>query len=228
MTKPNQTLYTNMTKTEYYLIPTGQSLGTGDFTIRTLAGEEKKVEEGDLTAFTISEEDAKKHIATLVGDGVEQLKTVFGGALEMFRQDFEAQRAARKNKEDVITSLLGYNEEDLQKNPRLAEDTLRNFFQGVQTIFEGTASQDPTRQEEARQQMRDFRAKLDAAGVETNDKMEILSDQLREQFFVKDPNEDITARTATLEKLAEQLKSLGNTLEEKLRQENERRSKDAA
>ena len=60
--KTTQTLYTNSTKTQYYLVPSVYILPEGEYSISTLSGEETQVDQTALAHFAISEEDAKNHI----------------------------------------------------------------------------------------------------------------------------------------------------------------------
>jgi hypothetical protein len=64
-------LWTDPARTRFFLLPDDRQLPPGDFILRTLTGRELKVDPASLTAFELSEEQAK-----------EWLKSEFGKLLD--------------------------------------------------------------------------------------------------------------------------------------------------
>ncbi len=220
----NPTIYTNPTRTQYYLIPTGQTLPAGDFIILSLTGQEQAVEKAALAAFEISQTEANRHITGGVERSLRQVKNAFVDFLALASQQAKKQKAIREAQpprppSELVTSLVGSSPAELRQNPELVQEKLAHIFSNVKAVLEGSASNDPAQQEIAREHMRTLRAKLEEHGIETNEQMEQIPDKLRAKYFSKDQKQRLRHSAAELEKFAAQVDQVAQSLEQGLRQE---------
>ncbi len=221
-------LYTNITQTKYYLIPTDLDLPTGDFVLRDSAGNEWLVDEQAVAEYEVGEDEVKAHIKAQARAAFGQLKESLLGSVQMgltqARQEMAAQREAREAAADPewVKKLLGFTADELAENPQVGEDWLRGVLDGVKTVLEGAASSDADEQQVAREVMDGVRARFTAAGIETNERMMQLPDQLQENVFNRDPSE----RANSLTELANQLEQTAIQWGKVLRAEADNLKKD--
>jgi hypothetical protein len=226
---PNdQTLWTNADQSRYFLIPEGQELADGTFALRTFSGEECSVDEAVLAPYEITEEQARAHSVAQVEQVAANARDAFSNYLNLLADRADAlvaeraaaQDTAKREAEppipmsaDLIYDLLGLSPQD-GENPEKVEEQLGNLLEGIRTFVQGVTSEDPADVEPAREQMRAMRAKFDAHGVGTTDRMEDLPDRLRADFQVHSEKSEQQWRDEVASALQEAAGALGKAAAE--------------
>ena len=188
-------LYTNATQTKYYRLPADLDLSDGDFTLLDSAGNERLVDEQAVAPYEVSEDEVKAHLKVQAGAAFDQLKASLLGSVQLklaeARQEVAAQREAREATGDPewAQKLLGFSAQHLADDPQVGKDWLRSVLDGAKTVLEGAASSDPAEQQAARDVMDGLRGRLTAAGIEANERMTEIPDQLRDNVLNRNPQE---------------------------------------
>lgn len=207
-------LYLSLNKTKCYLIPTTHPLPPGDFTIHTLSGQERQVDEAALAEFAISEDEAKQFIQAQMKEGLEQTKDAIVKALALVVQEVKQKQAERAKQPPSpgVTMLLGFTPDELRQNPDKAIESLGQFFEGLKIVLNGVTSEKPSEQEAAKATLQAFRNKLEESGIPATDALETLPERLHTAAQAEN-------RDQRLNRLAQSLEELGTQLKQTLHQE---------
>lgn len=82
--KNKLSLWSDSTRSHYFLIPNDQELSRGDFIILTLNGDEKKVDYNVLNPFEIPESEAKAYLqAEIMTQALDEAKNAFSNFLKL-------------------------------------------------------------------------------------------------------------------------------------------------
>lgn len=252
-----RSLWTDSTKSHYFLIPDNEELPSGDFTLCKLNGEEKNVDSTAITSFKLAESEAKAHLQAEMNQAMEQAKTAFSNLMAFSTQTSEEARSnptpssdQTESAQNFISALLGVSPEEFQNNPETARTAFLNFYTELKELLGESTSQNPDQVESARARVRSLREKLQAQGINVSEEMEELPDKLREAVSsskIEGYLQEIVAKLQDLadqinqspdavgQKIDETIKSLSNDLfideekrlEEKRRQQYRQSAQDA-
>jgi hypothetical protein len=169
-------LYIDRVRGKYYNVPAHHTLPPGDSVIRNMFGQERSVNPVALAPFEISAYRARRYL---------------------LRQALSLLREANKAPDLQLRDLL--------RLPGLTARRGLRLLSGLRALLTGVTSDDPGAQEAAREQMRALREWLAAQGVESNEVLESLPDQLREQYQEAGELERLTKSAQALDEVSEQL-----------------------
>ncbi|WP_413167570.1 hypothetical protein ACL6C3_12930 [Capilliphycus salinus ALCB114379] len=217
------TLWTDSTRSHYFLIPNDRELPNGDFILFTLNGSEKQVDATALTSFEISESEAKAYLQTEMNQAFEEAKNAFSNFMAFSTQtsqDVSSNPTPSSEKsqsaQTLISSLLGVSYEELQNNPETAQTAFQNVYTELKQLLGESTSTNPAKVEEARARMRSWREKLELQGIKVGEEMEELPDQLGE--ILSSSNLEVYLReiVAKLQDFADQINQSPDTVGEKI------------
>jgi hypothetical protein len=152
MNLANSVLYTSQARKKCYLVPPDLSLPPGELVIHDASGHEHSVDPAALVPFEVSARQARRH---LLHRALGLIGEATGSEIRL---------------------------RDLLRLPGLTARGGLRLLSGFRALLAGVTSGDSETQEAAREQMRALQRWLAARGVETDEPLETLPDQLREQY----------------------------------------------
>jgi hypothetical protein len=188
-TQDNGSLWTNLHRSRYFLIPNNQELANGNFAIFTSPGNKKEVNPDTLAPFEITEEAAKSHVQAEMSQALKQVKNGFSNFIAM-----AAAQAAKENTPSdtthsqsgakLVAALLDITPEEVRNNPEAAKEQLRQVVATtLGEVIQGLTSQDPEQLEAVRIQMHTLRTTLQSQGLEVDESLEQFPENLREKLL---------------------------------------------
>ena len=72
--KLSQTLWSDVERSRFFLIPSDRQLPPGDFPLRTITGRQMEVEPQSLTPFEVTREEATAWLKSQLGNVIEEAK----------------------------------------------------------------------------------------------------------------------------------------------------------
>jgi ElaB/YqjD/DUF883 family membrane-anchored ribosome-binding protein len=217
------TVWTDSTRSHYFLIPDHQELPSGEFILYNLNGKEKKVDSTALTSFEIPDLEAKAYLQAEMSQALEEAKNAFSNFLELELQTPQEvslnpipSSHQHPSDEELISSLFGSPPEELQNNPKAAQATFANFSNELQELLDESSSKSPNRVEAARAGVSALREKLQAQGINVGDEMDELSDKLLEAFSSSKIEDYLQKILAKLRDLADQIEQSPDAVGQKI------------
>jgi hypothetical protein len=174
-------LWTNSTRSRYFLIPKTQKLARGRFLIYTLKGTQKKVSQTAISPFEIPESEANQYLQSEINQVMEQAKTTFSNITAFSKQTSEATLSNLQSASDIL-SLLGVTVEELQSNPKAAEVDFIHIFTELKELLSDSSFQNTAKSEVACARLRSIQETLQAQGININENIEELPDKLQKIF----------------------------------------------
>jgi len=169
-----KTLWFDLERTQYYLIPEDAVFPEGNLAIYTLSGQTQHVDPTAVTLWTATETQASNHL---------QFTTLqlFEGASETLASFFTQRTPPTLEGDtvspDLIAMLLGVTPDALA-NDKFGQVGLHNIFRNLADILANVISDDDSQLQTARQQLQSFRANLQGENINVHPQIELLPDMI--------------------------------------------------
>jgi len=200
----------------YFLIPQNQQIKNGDYLIYRITGDEKKVDRAALKSFEITEEKANKLLLTEINQALEQPNNSLINLLTLATQTGSKKAPSgskpSSNKTDegwnIISTLLGVPQEALASKPQAAQESINKLLGGLKAIMEVATAQNSEQLEKLREQMHTVQQRLQNQGIQVDEDLEKLPNQLRECYLSTNSEQNLEEMSDNLRKFADQLDQL--------------------
>ncbi|ACK72525.1 hypothetical protein PCC7424_4154 [Gloeothece citriformis PCC 7424] len=211
----SQIFWLDSTRSRYFLIPEGENISPGDFTLCNLIGEKKNVSLTEIFSFEVSELDAKIYLENLLKKN-----------RELAQKDL-----LQRLKDSSLTTTL----EALQNQPEEAKMAFENFYNSLKEIVNDSTSNNPSQVESVGIYLDSFRQLLKNQDIKIKEEIEKeLPEKIRELFSLEEIDRYIPKVINKLRELAQEIENnpeLGlkkideaiNTLSQDLLLEEEKR-----
>lgn len=213
-------LWTNSTRSRYFLIPVDQQFSSRDFTIRSLADETQNVDLSAIAPFEISREDAKAHIQAELNNAFKRTREAFATFTDLAAtvqgQSTIAAQASQLPKNPLAT-LLGISQEELAENPDAVKESWQNLVQGFHDVLQGTTSDEPTHLDMAKTRMQQLQHYLQAQGINVDDSIQDLPNKLRKKYHSSQSEPTLEASADKLQEATQKVSRSFNDLFQTLR-----------
>jgi hypothetical protein len=204
-------LWKSSTSNRYFLVPLTKDLLAGDFAVEAFHGFHRKVNLASIAPFEITREEAKAYIQAELSNTLKEAQEAFT-ALTSFAaaaQDKPVSNSQFPN--NPLATLLGVSEAELKENPYTVKDHWQNLVKGLGDLLKAATSDDAKDLKRAREQMQRLQNHLQAQGVEVDDAIQDLPDQLRKKYH--DSESDPTLKTSA-ENLQAATQNMGQSFKE--------------
>lgn len=221
--KNKPSLWTDSTRSHYFLIPDNQELPNGDFILYNLNGNEKRVDSTALTSFEIPDSEAKTYIQTEMNQAFEEAKNAFSNFIAFSTQTSQEAPSnptpsseKKQSAQNLISSFLGISYEELQNNPETAQTAFLNIYTELKQLLGESTSKNPSEVEETRALLRSLQEKLELQGINVGKEMEELPNRLREVFASSNIEEYLREIVAKLQGFADQISQSPDAVGQKI------------
>ncbi|MFN6518730.1 MAG: hypothetical protein RMY29_030150 [Nostoc sp. CreGUA01] len=178
-------LWIDVKRQRYFLIPDNQKLFRGRFIISTLTGTEKKVTQTAIANFEIPESAAKAYLENEIHQAMAQAKIAVSNLMLSSTETSEKSSPASSETtsvSNILSSLLGAKIEDLQNNPEAAQIAFVNIYTQFKEFLGESISDNSTQVESTRSHLHHLREILHAEGINISEEIEELPNKLQEVF----------------------------------------------
>lgn len=164
---------------------------------------QRSVDPEVLKAFEISKREARQHARAELKRSWQQ----FGRLMKPAKQTEQAAGAEilLKPLSNLFKTLVGFAPADLRQNPGTVGRGIISRLKTVKILMEGVTSDDPAKQAAARDRMRAIREALKAQGIETNDSLNDLIDNLAVSYRESGKQQELAKSIPAVEFLAQEL-----------------------
>jgi hypothetical protein len=161
-------LWINGDTTRFFLIPAGQPLPAGAVLLQSLTGETATVDENAAAYFEVSEDEARQHFqAQHYRDAADVLVSRLN---EVFEAPVDEQEAV------FAEAVLNPPPEQPIADPETLQKELKQFFEQMATLLEGTISGKEEARAAARKHLRRIRKSAAEKGIPLDESFEWLPD----------------------------------------------------
>jgi hypothetical protein len=206
------TLWTDYSRSRYFLIPNDQNLSSGDFILYSLQGDETKVDATELISLEITESEAREYLQADMNQALETAKNAFGDFMQFAAQTFQT-----SSEPSPVSSVLGINPQELQNKPEIAKETTQNLYTELQELLKEANLQNPQQVESANSRINSLQETLQTQGIDISEEMEELTHKLQEILVSPDIQKNLPAIFASVQNLLNNIdqspEKLGETLD---------------
>lgn len=224
-TEDKHTLWTNLSRSRYFLIPDDQELGTGDFILCSLNGDEKNVDSTAIASFEITESEAKAYLQAEMNQALEEAKNSFSNFMAFSTQTSQAAPSnptpsfnQTQSIQNLISKLIGVTPEELQTNPEAVQTAFLNVYTEFKELLGASTSKNPAEVEAARSRLHSLRETLSTQGINISEEIEELPNKLQEVLSSSNTEGYLKEIVAKLRDLADQInqspEAVGQTIDE--------------
>ena len=232
-TKISPTLWSDVERSRFFLIPGDRQIPPGDFPLRTITGRQMEVEPNALAPFEISREEAKTWLNSQFGQVLEEAKGKLTNYLrnlgksasksqpesEQKQADTEAKTSSEPaySSLSLLSALTGEPVENLRTEPDAIALSIRHILSDLIAIWENATAANPEQLQIARTQIQNLRAILQTHGISVSDQLEKIPDRLHEFYFSSTQTQNCQENAAYLEQVADQLEQTATVAGQYLR-----------
>jgi len=202
--KTGFSLWSSTVYQQYFLLPHSQGFSSGDFVLRAITGEERKVDRSEITPFEVTEAAARNHLQAEAIRSLNQTKIAIAHLLEFSAKTQSKISSSSPNQSelDLLFAILGTATEASEEKPDTAQ---KNLFSRFKEAIENSLSNDPVRLNTARDQMHSLGETLQSQGIDLEKELEEFSDQLRKFNTAPASHHPLQETTDKLRALADQI-----------------------
>ena len=209
-----ETIWSDIDRSRFFLIPNDRQLPVGDFELRTVTGRKQQVEESAIIEFEISRDEAKIWLKEQFGEVLSSAKTGIIDALKNWRSpssssNSETDPATPKSRTETALSeledLLNQSSEQMQAKSVNSLEYLKAIAQALNAMFEGAISSDADGLERAEEQAQILRDNLEALGIKTGTQLETFPKRLHSLYFAERQTKNFQENADQLEAIASQI-----------------------
>jgi hypothetical protein len=208
-TKDKRSLWTDSTKSCYFIISNDENLPNGDFILYTLSGDEKKVDYAAITPFEITESEAQTYLQNEINQAIEDAKNAFSNVVtfSLEKESAPSQSSTKPQTTilELVATLLNITPQELQNNPASVQAGLQNLLTEFKEIIDSSLSEDAAKLALARGRMHSLQITLKAQGVDLGETLENFPDKLHDLHFSKTPTPYLQELTINLRKFADRI-----------------------
>lgn len=189
MTFQEYTIWFDRYHVWYFLIPSDQTMPSGDVVIKTITGRVESVDPDFLEEYVVPREYAEAYLSGVVRDGLDDIKQGVMSFLSQARQkpQYKGDTAWNTN---FLADIFGHSEEAVRTDPDVTKDILTNLFAEATTFLQNVKSDDEDQQTMARQQMSGFLDLLKAYDIKVSDEAYSIPDVLIQSYQAQDTDND--------------------------------------
>ncbi|MDJ0592860.1 MAG: hypothetical protein QNJ72_23195 [Pleurocapsa sp. MO_226.B13] len=212
-TKVTPTLWSDVERSRFFLIPGDRKIPPGDFPLRTITGRQMEVDPKALETFEISREEAKNWLNSQFGQVIEEAKGKFtnylgnlGKSATQSQPDTEVKTSSKTayTSLSLLSELTGEPVENLQTEPDAIARSIRHLLSDLIKIWENSTAANAEQLQTARNQIKNVKSIFQAHGIMVSEKLDEIPDQLHE-FYFSPHTQNSQEKAANLEQLADQL-----------------------
>jgi uncharacterized protein YicC (UPF0701 family) len=186
-----------------------------------LDGSQYQVDKNILSPFQITETEAKQFVIDQLNQALEQTKDAFAQYLALLALESQKEGARiEASAQPPLAAMLGLTPQTMEADPEQARQKLEAAFAQLSAFLKNATSEQPARQERAREQMRSLRQALGESGIETAPSLLEIPDRLREDDLETVRQENQVRIAEAFKELTDELAAaattLGRELDEKL------------
>ena len=207
-----RSLWSDSSRSRYFLIPDDQALVTGDFILCSLNGDKKNVDSAALASFEITESEAKAYLQTEINQALEEAKNSFSNFMAFSTQTSQAAPSnpspsfdQTQSTQNLVSTLLGVTPEELQNNPEAAQTAFLSLYTGLKEFVGASTSKNPAEVEAARSHLHSLRETLSTQGINISEEIEELPKKLQEVLSSSDIEGYLKEIVAKLRDFADQI-----------------------
>lgn len=181
----NYTLYSDIERKWYFLVPDEVTLMPGDFDIYTLTGTKQSVNPKALEQFEVSREVAEEWVKDRVRGVINQAADGLKGFLNTWY--WKGHPDAPKEQKpkftfDVIADLMGERPDDLKLDPEARKRGWEMLFSHAAMVFGAAVSGDPEELTLAKIRMREIVEVLNEHGIPVSTTVKELPQKLYDLY----------------------------------------------
>lgn len=196
----NYCLYYTSPPKLFFLLPLNIQFNEGEVTLHTFSRKSILIKKEEIAHFEISALEAYPYIQQELNKTINQFRQTFG-LKEPKPQNTQQSETPFEKAYEKVTGQK--SEFDLSN----ATGILKDFGATIKTLWQAATTQDEAEIEAAREKMKEIRLRLEAKGLNVDDKFEALPLTLREKYNKGEEGEP-TLKEST-EKLKETTEKLG-------------------
>ena len=213
-TKIPPTLWSDVERSRFFLIPGDRKISPGDFPLRTITGRQMEVDPNALETFEISREEAKTWLNSQFGQVLEEAKgklTNYLGSLGKSATQSQPDTEVKTSSKTAYTSLSLLSEltgepvENLQTEADAIARSIRHLLSDLIKIWENSTAANPEQLQTARNQIKNVKSILQAHGIMVSEKLDEIPERLHEFYSSSPHTQNSQEKAANLEQLADQL-----------------------
>ena len=183
--RESSTLWTDISKTRYFLIPDDISLPNGDFLIRTTTGKKCQVDLEAVKEFEITKEEANAWLKDQFKTVMGQLKTGLKASLfssssqnDSVNENKQHKADSAENKKsatpglDLLADITGTPRKRMDNNYSAIGQALKAYLKDMTSTVADAVSGEPEQQESAREKMNAWRETLRKHDIKVPDAKE--------------------------------------------------------
>ena len=171
-TKIAPTLWSDMERSRFFLIPQDHQISPGEFSLRTITGRQIKVEPNALAPFEISREEAKIWLNSQFGQIVEEAKGKITNYLRNVGKSPPRSQPESKQKQadtevkassklaysslSLLSALTGEPVENLRTKPDAIARSIRHILSDLMAIWENATAANPEDRHRAARNVNQF------------------------------------------------------------------------
>ena len=212
-TDHKRSLWIDILKSRYYLIPDEQELPEGELRLATLTGHVRHVDPDAAAQWAVSEAASQSHMRAAAMDFMRGAKSTLADLFSAVAPVVEEEPAASDlvaaaPATDLTMLLLGIPTEALKRDPALGGLGLHHLVKTLADLLGDVISGDEARLAAARERVRAFRVELEKNSVQVHPRLDALPDKIYAWYTASDDKaafhqlERVLQTTATRLRLA--------------------------
>lgn len=208
------TLWSDLERSRFFLIPSDRKISPGDFPLRTITGRQMEVDPNALETLEISREEAKNWLNSQFGQVIEEAKGKLTNYLSNLAKSAPKSQPGTEVKTSsetaysslsLLSELTGEPVENLQTDPDAIARSISHLLSDLIKIWENSTAANPEQLQTVRNQIKNVKSILQTHGISVNEQLEEIPDRLHELYFSSAQTQNCQEKAATLEQLADQL-----------------------